>query len=136
MDEAAVFAEALMGGYATRAGSTLKEVTEKGHDKDERAISDCVGYVCFDCGGAEDWAERGEEKAGGLREYFSRGRVDLSVEGKSGEGAGGVGGDQDYGGATAGIGEGSEANAQLRCTGIHRASNCGGGARQFLNDMA
>src|SRR6266478_10191275 len=71
MGEAAVFAEALMGGYSTRAGSTLKEVTEKGHDKDERAISDCVGYVCFDCRGAEDWAERGEEKAGGLREYFS-----------------------------------------------------------------
>src|SRR5712664_2974364 len=29
MGEAAVFAEALMGGYSTRAGSTLKEVTEK-----------------------------------------------------------------------------------------------------------
>src|SRR5229473_284046 len=74
MGEAAVFAEALMGGYSTRAGGTLKE------------------------------------------------------------GAGGAGGDQDYGGATAGIGEGSEANAQLRCTGIHRASNCGGVARIFEMD--
>src|SRR5258707_9761660 len=113
MGEAAVFAEALMGGYSTRAGSTLKEVTEKGHDKDERAISHCVSHVCFDCGGTEDWAERGEEKAGGLREYFSRGRVDLSVEGESGEGAGGFGGDEDYGGTVAGAGEGSEPNARL-----------------------
>src|SRR6266851_8278556 len=96
MGEAAVFAEALMGGYSTRAGSTLKEVTEKGHDKDERAISDCVGYVCFDCRGAEDWAERGEEKAGGLREYRDWCRVNLPLEGQDGARARGAGGDQDY----------------------------------------
>src|SRR5260370_41417006 len=118
MDEAAVFAEALMGGYATRAGSTLKEVTEKGHDKDERAISDCVGYVCFDCRGAEDGAERGEEKAGGLREYFFRGRVDLSVEGERGAGAGSASGDEDHSGGLARAGKGTEGGEELRWTGM------------------
>src|SRR6267143_5939438 len=134
MGESAVFAEALMGGYSTRAGITLKEVTEKGHDKDERAISDCVGYVCFDCRGTEDWAECGGEEVGGLREYRGRSRFDLSMEGESGAGAGGFGGDENYGGTFARTGKGSEAHAQLRCTGIHRTSDCGGVARIFEMD--
>src|SRR5229473_6849443 len=89
------------------------EVTEKSHDSDWWTISDGVGYVSFDCRGAEDWPERGGEEAGGLREYFGGGGVDLPVEGESGAGAGSLGSDEDYGGATAGIGERSEARTRL-----------------------
>src|SRR5258707_3750717 len=96
-----------------RARSWKTAITEKSHDSDWWAISDCVGHVCFDCRGAEDWPERGGEEAGGLREYFSGGGVDLPVERESGASARSLGGDEDYGGATAGIGERSEACTRL-----------------------
>jgi hypothetical protein len=110
------------------------EVTENSHDSDWWTISDCAGHMCVGCRGAEDWAERGGEEAGGLREYCDWSRIDLPMEGKTGAGARGSGGDEDCGGAVGRAREGSEAKAQLRSAGICRGSHRGGIAGVFKVD--
>src|SRR5260221_12110454 len=51
------------------------EVTENSHDSNWGAISDRLGYVWFDGGGAQYWAVRRGEEVGGLRQYLGGCRV-------------------------------------------------------------
>src|SRR6266404_5037520 len=117
-----------------RAQSLDTEVTEKRHDSEWRATSGCVGYVRVDCGGAKNRARGCGAQASGLREYCFRRRVDLPMEREGRAGTRSVGHYEDYSDAAARIGKGSEALAQLRRAGIHRAANRGRFAGIFEMD--
>src|SRR5258708_4096187 len=122
--------EAFIAAYCTCVGIVHKDERKKqkdcggfrlnkehgeDHASNGWAISDCFGYVRVDGRSATDRKDCRREEAGGLREYFAgRRRIRLSMERKRRAGARGFGDDEDHRSKVEGIGEGSEAHAQLR----------------------